>query len=513
MNNKHSSLRCRGRLQIQVGDFSTGRAPLLALNCLWLVLLALTVGIGITGCAMNLATGERHLNLYSESQEIAMGQQADSQVVASLGLYPNSALQRYVQKLGAKLAKTSERPDLPWTFRVVDDPVVNAFALPGGFIYVTRGLMTYVENEAQLSGVIGHEIGHVTAQHTMHSMSTQQVTQLGVTAGMMIEPKLQKYGQYVNAGLGLLYLKFSRDDESQADHLGLRYMVRAGNNPQQMVQVFDMLNRISQASGGGGRLPEWLETHPDPANRSEAFQKEIDTLKVNLSSLSVNQNSYLDLINGMVFGQNPRDGFFSDNRFYQPEMEFEFEFPSGWQTVNQKEAVAAVSPNQDAFLQITIAKGTSNADAAKRFFGQQGMQSELVETGNVNGLQTVSAQFRAQTDQGVLQGKAAFVTYQGHTYQLLGYATEELWAKYQSIIISSMGSFQRLTDANILRMQPMHLKIITLKQSASLGQLATQEKSSLQLETLSIINQTEVNASFKVGDRVKMVIGEKFGTE
>lgn len=479
----------------------------IALIYIWPALLALAAGSVMTSCAANLATGERHLNLISESQEIAMGQQADSQIVASLGLYPDADLQRYVQELGAALAKTSERPDLPWTFRVVDDPVVNAFALPGGFIYVTRGLMTYVTNEAELSGVISHEIGHVTAQHSVHSMSSQQVTQLGVAAGMMIEPKLQRYGQYINAGLGLLYLKYSRDDESQADRLGFRYMVRDGNDPRQMIHVFDMLSRVSQ-TGDSGSPPEWLSTHPDPGNRSAAFQREIDTLTLNLSQLSVNQNSYLDRINGMVFGQNPRDGFFRDNRFYHPEMEFQFEFPSGWQTVNQREAVAALSSDQDAIVQITVAQGTSSDDAARQFFGQQGLQSERIETGNVNGLHTASAQFRAETDQGVLQGKAAFVTYKGYTYQLLGYAPEAIWAKYQSIIVSSLGSFQRLTDEGILRMQPRHLKVMTLDRGASLAELATQAGSPLSLEVLAIINQTAVNAGFKAGDRVKMVVGE-----
>ena len=512
MNRESNSLGRHGRLHADADNCAARHIAPWALTYLRFALVALALGVGTISCAVNPATGERHLNLIGESREIAMGQQADSQVVASIGLYPNDALQRYVQELGARLAGTSERPDLPWTFRVVDDPAVNAFALPGGFIYVTRGLMTYVASEAELAGVIGHEIGHVTAQHSVHSMSSQQVTQLGVAAGMMIEPKLQRYGQYLNAGLGLLYLKFSRDDESQADHLGLRYMVRAGNDPRAMTRVFDMLNRISQASGGA-RLPEWLETHPNPENRSEDFQKEVDTLKLNLSSLSVNREHYLRLIDGMVFGQDPREGFFRDNHFYHPELEFDFVFPSGWQTVNQKAAVAAVSSNQDAVLQITLAQGTSRGEAANQFFGQQGMTSERRETGNLNGLPSVSAQFRAQTDQGVFQGKAAFVDYNGHTYQLLGYTTEQLWANYQDIIVGSMRSFRRLTDQKILQMQPMHLKIITVRTPSTLGELAKQEGSHVQLETLAIINQTEANAGFKIGDRVKMVTGEQLGTE
>ena len=512
MNNKHSLFGDRCRWSTWAGDRGVGCLSRRALYCLCLWLLALSTAVIIAGCASNLATGERHLNLISESQEIAMGQQADSQVVASLGLYPDAALQRYVQELGAKLAKTSERPDLPWTFRVIDDPVVNAFALPGGFIYVTRGLMTYVENEAQLSGVIGHEIGHVTAQHSVHSMSTQQVTQLGVMAGVMIKPELQRYEQFVNAGLGLLFLKFSRNDESQADHLGVRYMVRAGNDPRQMIPVFDMLNRVSQAEGGG-RLPEWLETHPNPQNRSERIQKELDTLKIDPSHLSVNQNSYLGRIDGMVFGQNPREGFFRDNYFYQPDLAFAYEFPSGWQTVNLKEAVTGVSRDQDAVMQITVTAASSSGEAAKQFFGQEGVQSERPETGNINGLPAVSAQFSAQTEQGVLRGKAAFVEYGGRTYRLLAYTGESQWPGYRDVIVGSLLSFRRLTDPTILQVQPMLVKIITVSQQVSLENLAKQQRSPVQLETLAIINQAEANASFKAGDRVKMVTGEKFGTQ
>jgi len=132
-----------------------------------LVLIAGT----LAGCARNPATGHNELMLVSESQEIAMGQQYDSQVVATIGLYPDPALQSYIQTLGKRLAATSERPNLPWTFRVVDDPAVNAFAVPGGFVYVTRGILAHMNNEAQLATVVGHEIGHVPARHTAAEMS------------------------------------------------------------------------------------------------------------------------------------------------------------------------------------------------------------------------------------------------------------------------------------------------------------------------------------------------------
>jgi predicted Zn-dependent protease len=479
----------------------------------WISYLSLLVwvplfSITMMSCASNRATGERHLNLISESQEIQMGRDADAEITASIGLYPDSALQRYVQELGSKLARNSERPGLPWTFRVVDDPTVNAFAVPGGFIYVTRGLMAYMMNEAELSSVIGHEIGHVTAKHSVYRMSEQQLTQIGVTAGMMIKPSLQKYGDYINAGLGLLSLKFSRDDENQADHLGLRYMIRAGYDPRQMVDVFDMLGRVSQASGAG-RLPEWLATHPNPENRSGSIQAEIDTLKIDMGSMAVNQNGYLRLLDGVVFGDDPRLGFFQDNHFYHPELEFEFLFPVGWQTANLRDGVLAISADQDAMIQITMAQATSAGEAARAFFQQDGIQGERQETRTVHGLSTVSAQFSATDGDQKLHGLAVFVDLEGKTYQLLGYSGENVWSKYENISATALASFQRLTDPAILRMQPMRLAILTINQRVSLDQLARQENSSVALETLALINQIETNADFNAGDRVKMVHGDE----
>src|SRR5205809_5248844 len=189
------------------------------------------------GCAVNPATGSRQLMLVSESQEIALGRDYDQQVAASVGIYPDSELQRYIQQFGARLAATSERPNLPWSFRVVDDPVVNAFTLPGGFIYVTRGILAHLNSEAELAGVVGHEIGHVTARHSASQMSKQQLAQIGLVVGTIASPEFARYAGVASAGLGVLFLKFSRDDESQADHLGLRYMRRAAYDPREMPHV------------------------------------------------------------------------------------------------------------------------------------------------------------------------------------------------------------------------------------------------------------------------------------
>ena len=227
----------------------------------------------LIACATNPVTGKRQLMLMSEAQEIAMGKAADQEVAGAYGLYPDPEVQAYVDGLGQRLAATSERPDLPWSFEVVDDAAVNAFALPGGFIYVTRGIMTHLSTEAELVAVLGHEIGHVTARHSASQMSKQQLAMGGLVLGMAVKPQLQRFGELVQQGLGLLFLKFGRDDENQADELGLRYMTGEAYDPREMLDVFRILDGVTRAEGGGARMPDWLSTHPSPGNRLARIQR------------------------------------------------------------------------------------------------------------------------------------------------------------------------------------------------------------------------------------------------
>src|SRR6185312_6983377 len=170
---------------------------------------------------------------------------------------------QYVSSIGMKMAKASERPNLPWEFHVVNDASVNAFALPGGFIFVTRGLMTAINDEAELATVVGHEIGHVTNRHSVQQISKAQVAQLGLGIGSILSSDIARMSGIASQGLGILFLKYSRDAENQADKAGFRYALNQNYNVSEMANVFQTLDRMSQASGGG-KLPEWLSTHPDP---------------------------------------------------------------------------------------------------------------------------------------------------------------------------------------------------------------------------------------------------------
>jgi predicted Zn-dependent protease len=474
-------------------------------------LTALTVlALTASGCSTNPATGKRQLAMIGEEQEIAMGREADQQVVQSLGLYDDQQIQDYVSRLGKQLAADSERPNLPWTFRVVDDPVVNAFALPGGFVYVTRGLMTHLTSEAELVSVLGHEIGHVTARHSVEQMSKAQLAQIGLIAGMVLKPELANFSDLAQTGLGLLFLKYSRDDERQADSLGLRYLTREHYEPREMPLVFETLKRVSETeSQSQGRVPNWLSTHPAPEDRVARISQEISQLKGDFSNAKVNRESYLRQLNRMPFGQNPREGYFLGNRFIQPDLGFEIRFPQGWKTSNQKAAVGAMSPREDAIVVLTLAEQRSPEAAAQAFFSQQGVVAGQTLQANLGGQPAVARVFGVQRGQsGDLQGVAAFVEdNQGRVYQILGYTLADRWRGYSDVLSGAVGTFERVTDRRLLNVQPKRLEVVSLPSAMTLEEFARRYPSTVDLRTLAIINQADNSTRFSSGTELKRVVG------
>src|ERR1041384_6420026 len=229
--------------------------------------LALIALVAAIACATNPATGKRQFNLMSEAQEFSDGQEAHAQVKKEMGLYNDPNLQQYISSIGMKLAQSSERPNLPWHYTGVDVPAINAFTLPGGYIYITRGILAFLSDEAQLAGVLGHETGHVTARHAAQQYTRAVGGTVGLVALGIFVPGGQQIGGLAEQGLGVLFLKYSRGDESQADQLGVRYASRANWDPAGVPEMLTTLGRLDEASGQSKGVPNWLETHPEPLQR------------------------------------------------------------------------------------------------------------------------------------------------------------------------------------------------------------------------------------------------------
>ncbi len=456
-------------------------------------------------CAVNPATGERQLSLVSEAQEIQMGLEADPQIVASMGLVQDQALQSYVNGIGQRMAALTEKPNLPWSFKVVDDPIVNAFALPGGFIYVSRGILAHFTSEAQLASVLGHEIGHVTARHSAEQMSRAQLAQVGLVAGTVLAPNLQNLFGAASSGLGLLFLKFGRSDESQSDELGLRYMTRARYDPRPMPGVFAMLASVTAAAGGSG-TPEWLSTHPNPLNREARIQARIDSIGQNYDDYVVNRNEYLEKIDDMPYGVNPRAGLFQENVFFHPDLAFQITFPAGWQTANQTQAVLAVSPEQDAIIQLTlVTTAQSETTAAQEFYNEEGVTGSSGRT-SINGNPAVAGNFQATTQQGNLSGNVVWISYAGNVYQILGYGAAQNWSQRVNVVRRSLESFARLTDRAILNVQPNRIDIVTTDRGMALREFMNRYPSVVSLEEIERINQMRATDIIPAGTRIKRII-------
>ena len=461
----------------------------------------------LSSCAVNPATGAHQFTLMTEGQEIQMGKDADPGIVASMGLYSDEALQNYVRALGLELAARSERPQLSWTFRVLDDPLINAFALPGGYIYVTRGILAYLDSEAELAGVLGHEIGHVTARHSVDQISRAQVAQLGLGVGMILAPELQQFEGLASSSLGLLFLKFGRDDERQADELGVRYMARLGYDPAQLSGVMGMLGQVTSGEGGG--VPEWLSTHPNPANREEAILEMADTVQVATQVPRVERKEYIDRLDGLIFGENPREGYFQDARFYHPGLRFQMTFPAGWRTANMRQGVQALSPQEDAVMVLTLSQSADPETGLRSFLAKEGIEGGGLSAAPVNGLPAASADFLAANGEQRLAGRAVFLRHEGTIYQLLAYGSPASWQGNLPGVRQSLASFQPLTDPTYLNVEPARIRLISVPRAMSLTDFLAREGAGERGEDVRLLNRLEGNPTLAAGQVLKVPVGGK----
>ncbi len=442
--------------------------------------------------------------LMSESQEISMGRQMLAQTEQESGFYPDAALQAYVSDLGMKLARASERPNLPWEYHVIDDPAVNAFAAPGGFIFITRGILAYLNSEAELAAVLGHETGHVTARHSA-AMASQQMGIQGVLGiGSVLQPRLAQgvLGQVAGVGASLYFLKFSRNDEKQADGVGHRYALHAKYDPREMPKTFQTLERVSNT--GSNRMPGFLSTHPDPGNRVQYTEAWADTVS-SYAGLEIDRDRYLSHINGLLFGDDPQQGYFDGVRYLHPVLKLRFDAPSGWQGSNQRTQVTVTEPNGKGQLTFSEAKETSLDAAAEAFVAEKGIVSQGSQRLMVNGEAAIVGQFGAANSDGTpLRGEVFFIQHGGGVFRFLGVALADAWPTFGGAIDQSLRSFMPTPSNQVFR-QRKYLRIVTLPRATSVSDLATQSGGAISLQDLAIINAVAETATLPAGSKVKTV--------
>lgn len=465
----------------------------------------------VAGCtsSINPISGRKSFGYaWTPAEEVQIGRESDGAVVAQYGLYDNPKTTAYIDSLGQALVKVSHfrrgGVDPVWAnmtfhFRVLDSPVVNAFALPGGYVYVTRGLLAYMENEAQLAVVLGHEIGHVVGRHGSQATRKQQfgmgallLGALGsqaVFGGNAAENVLTMGSQATE----LLFLKYGRDAETESDQLGVEYAAMTGYDASQGAAFFRSLKRMGEQSGQS--LPSLLSSHPDPGDREAFIQQRSARYTAEYQMNKVGQGSLYRHVQGLVYGEDPRQGFVQNNMFHHPQMKFAFPVPRGFQTINQPTRVVMITDNQEAILYMEVdSKSKTSREAAEAFKKQEGIT--VVESGIGQ-----SAGFSANyviaegTDQNgaVLKLRAHFIDFDGLVFAFTGLTSKEKYPDYAVDFANTMQGFRRETDPSILNKQPNRVEVKKAANNNRFDALVAPYVGTkgVDLITLAIMNQVE----------------------
>ncbi len=458
-------------------------------------------------CVRNPVTGKKQLVLMSEKQEIQMGKESDPDIMAYFGRYEDPDLQAFITEKGNEMAAVSHRPNLDYEFKIVDSPVINAFAVPGGFVYFTRGIMAHFNNEAEFAGVLGHEIGHVTARHSVIQQRNNLLGQLGMIAGVVLVPQLSEFIEPLSQGMQLALLSFGRDAERQSDELGVEYSSKIGYDAVEMAGFFETLER-KQEQSGASEIPEFLSTHPSPAERNETVAQLAATWKekLNLEDTEVNREAYLRRIEGLVYGEDPRQGFVENSVFYHPELKFSFPVPGDWNLQNSPQQVQMAPKSGEAVLTMTLASGTNFREMAEQMVEQYKLEVLSVSEEKVNGLTSLQLLAEQKQENGSGIRLLVYFIQQGDlSYRLMGLAESANYATYESAFLSTMKNFRELKEADKLNRQPERLRIVTLSRNTTLEQaLKAQGFSDARLEELAILNGMDLNESLSAGSLIKV---------
>lgn len=480
------------------------------------LLLPALLSVLFTGCATNPVSGKSEFVMMSEVREIELGREEHPNILKRYGRYDNPALQAYVERVGQQLAARSHRSHLSYTFTLLDSAEVNAFALPGGYIYITRGLLAYLNNEAELAAVLGHEIGHVTARHGVRQMSTAGATQLGFTLGALLVPELRsEAAQDLFNVLGTAFVRgYGREHELEADRLGAEYLARVGYDPRAMIDVIGVLKNQEQFESARakeeGREPQAYHgvfaTHPDNDRRLQETVAAAERLKERPVTQQVQRDDFVRSLDQLLYGPSEQEGRVRDNRFYHGLLGISIEFPPEWSVDNRAERLVALAPQGEAMLQVTMeeAKGLPPGEFLSSRFKQTLRQgSEL----SVAGLSGYSGLVALDSAAGMRDARASVVYLQQHAYLFVGVAKQPAqFAAFDPQFLAVVRSLHPLSSDERALAQAARLKAVTVKSGETIATLAKQSPLSHHAEaTLRLLNGLYPDGEPKPGTLVKII--------
>lgn len=469
--------------------------------------------LALTGCAQNPVSGNQDFVLLGVDSEIAIGRINHPKIIEEYGRYNDESLQAYVQSVGEKLASVSHRPELLYRFTVLDSPVINAFALPGGYIYITRGLMAYLNSEAELAAVLGHEVGHVTARHGVRQQSASQAANLGYTIGAILFPELRAAPSQnlFNILGGALLSGYGREHELESDGLGAEYLARAGYEPKAMIDVIRVLKdqetfSAAEAVKQGREATGYhglFASHPDNDTRLHEVVASADKY-AGTEKRKIARSEYLTQINGLIFGDSEEQGIRSGRHFYHLAMNFSVEFPSDWQINNNPDSLLSLSPNGEAFVEMKAAD--LNLKLSPREFIAQRLKIAKLKSGesiNVNGLEGYTGIFDNQ-DKPV---RVAVVYLRDKAFVFFGSVkNNKLFSQFDVDIINTAKSLHALKADELALAKELKLSVVSVGQRDNYIAWSKDSRiSNSPLEQLKLLNGDYPAGELKAGELAKRV--------
>jgi len=469
-------------------------------------------------CSTNPATGEQSFTAFmSEADEARVGAEEHPKLVKeSGGEYKFPQVQTYVDWVGEKLAKVSDLPDLKFKFTVLDDARINAYALPGGYVHITRGLVALAENEAEMAGVLAHEIGHVTARHTAQRYSAAMATNLGLLGASILGSVFGVPGDInrLAGQVGQIYLQsYSREQELEADMLAVRYMTRAGYDPQALESFFRKMAQHTSISQRVRGLPDTdpadniMSTHPRTADRIAQAIRLSNVAKADNARLG--RDDYLDRINGMLWGDSPEQGVVNGRTFEHADLKFRFEVPPGFTIINTPTQVSAHGPGKAIILFNMLRKQEAQrlGDVRTYVTSWAGGRLTNVERLTINGLNAATGAARLDTSEGSRDVRLVAIQASGeHVYRLLFLTPPHATQSLGEDLRRTTYSFRRLSDAEARAIQPLKLRVVT----AAAGDTPEDLASRMPLEKFGLdwflaLNGLSPGERLKAGERIKIV--------
>jgi len=462
----------------------------------------------IISCSVNPVTGERDFVLMSEDAELEMGRKYYSQILQSQTLYQDPKIQSYVQSIGDSLAELSHRSDLIYRFTVLDSPDVNAFALPGGYIFINRGLMVYLSSEEELAAVLGHEIGHVTARHSVRQISQAQV--LSIISYALAREAGSAAGDLANIASGALVAGYGRDMELQADSLGAEYMAKQGYSALGMIDTISVLKEhelysteVSKRRGSNQQTYHGIfASHPSNDSRLKEVIKKADSLRKD--SLESNSLNYLKRIEGMTYGDSQVAGILRKNGFYHKDLDIRLISPDNWEVLNTPNSLIFIAPEGKASLQVSVSdqvrKETPKNYLSRLTSGEVYQSKELKLGGHQAFLTLLEENFRISRVAIVFKNKRIFTFY--GTTEKNGLDIGEFDNQFLSII----ESFRDLKATEIELTEPLLIKSYKVARGDSYSSLARKSPIPFDPESrLRLLNGDYPDGDLEVDAWIKIV--------